>query len=292
MLGARELMTSLRVREISALWTVLRQPFVLPKASFGHHECKWERLDLDVLGCLLCGAIHACGDGTCKCTQEVEDGHVCTLSGVVIREKRFVQSEFIAHAHLTDSVTSQSVFEEENAAEEVRNVVEHMLCSDTSKMLHLRNIMCCMTKGKHKLKHAPNLLAACAELVQGLAHPLRRFDLGGRNAVVDSVTRSILHALCGLVHNFHMPLKDGELKTVAVGMLYLMRKGVVFEDVVVLPAVGELAWFLPSESMLFVFFDIRGRTITESENRVKFALRSATRARLLAAGFGIRGREI
>jgi hypothetical protein len=119
------LMTSLRVREISALWTVLRQPFVLPKASFGHHECKWERLDLDVLGCLLCGTIHACGDGACRCTQEVEDGHVCTLSGVVIREKRFVQTEFIAHAHLTDCVTSQSVFEEENAAEEAQRRRAH-----------------------------------------------------------------------------------------------------------------------------------------------------------------------
>jgi hypothetical protein len=284
-------MTTLRVREVSALWTVLRQPFVLPKASFGHHECKWERLDLDVLGCLLCGTIHACSDGACKCTQEVEDGHVCTLSGVVIREKRFVQTEFIAHAHLTDCVTSQSVFEEENAAEEVRNVVEHMLCSDTSKMLHLRNIMCCVGKGKHRLKHAPNLLVACAELMQGLAQlaqPMRRFDLAGRKALVDSVTRSILHAIGVLVYSFHMPLKDGELKTVAVGMLYLMRQGVVFEDVVILPAVGELARFLPSESMLSAFFDIRGRTITESENRVKFALRSATRARLLAAGFGMR----
>jgi hypothetical protein len=288
MLGARERMTSLRVREISALWTVLRQPFVLPKASFGHHECKWERLDLDVLGCLLCGAIHACSDGACKCTQEVEDGHVCTLSGVVIREKRFVQTEFIAHAHLTDCVTSQSVFEEENAGEEVRNVVEHMLFSETSKMLHFRNIMCCVSKGKHKLKHAPNLLVACAELMHGLAQPLRRFDAAGRKALVESVTRSILHAIGVLVYSFRMPLKDGELKTVGVGMLYLMRKGVVFEDVVILPAVGELARFLPSESMLSVFFDIRGRTITESENRVKFALRSATRARLLAAGFGMR----
>jgi hypothetical protein len=284
-------MTSLRVREISALWTVLRQPFVLPKASFGHHECKWERLDLDVLGCLLCGTIHACSDGACKHTQEVEDGHVCILSGVLVREKRFVQSEFIAHASLTDCVASQSVFEEENAAVDVRNVVENLLCSETSKMLYLRNIMYYMNKGKHKLKQAPNLVVACAQLMQEcmLARPLRKFDLEGRKALVERVTRSILHAICGLVYNFRMPLKDGELKTVAVGMIYLMRKGVTFERVVILPAVGELVRFLPSESMLSVFFDIRGRTITESENRVKFALRSATRARLLAAGFGVQG---
>ena len=42
-------------------------------------------------------------------------------------------------------------------------------------------------------------------------------------------------------------------------MLYLMRQGVVFQDVVILPSVGELALFLQSESMLSVFFDIRGR---------------------------------
>jgi hypothetical protein len=28
-----------------------------------------------------------------------------------------------------------------------------------------------------------------------------------------------------------MPLKDGELQSVAVGLLYLMRTGVVFEDI-------------------------------------------------------------
>jgi hypothetical protein len=64
-----------------------------------------------------------------------------------------------------------------------------------------------------------------------------------------------------------------------------MRKGVVFEDVTVLPVMSELRAYLPSENMLAEFFDIKSRTITESENRVKFALRTATRERLLLAGF-------
>ncbi len=68
-------------------------------------------------------------------------------------------------------------------------------------------------------------------------------------------------------------------------MLYLMRQGVTFEGVVILPVVGELVWFLPPENMLSVFFDIRARTITESENRVKFALRSATREKIQAYFF-------
>ena len=48
---------------------------------------------------------------------------------------------------------------------------------------------------------------------------------------------------------------------------------------------SELRAYLPSENMLAAFFDIKSRTITESENRVKFALRTATRERLLLAGF-------
>jgi hypothetical protein len=269
MLGRRHLMSLLRVREISALWTALRQPFVLPKASFGFHECQWERLDLDVLGCVLCGTIHACADGRCQNTEEVEDGHVCVLSGVVIREKRFVATEFIPHALLTDCVAAQCVFEEENATAQVFSVVEDLLCSQTSKMLYMRNLMYSMNKSKCKLRRAPNLLLACAELVHTCTptHPLRKFDLDGRRAIVESVTRDIVGAIRGLVYGFRMPLKDGELRTVAVGMLYLMRQGVTFESIVILPVVDELVRYLPNESMLSVFFDVRAKTITESENR-------------------------
>jgi hypothetical protein len=84
---------------------------------------------------------------------------------------------------------------------------------------------------------------------------------------VESVTRDIVGAIRGLVYGFRMPLKDGELRTVAVGMLYLMRQGVTFESIVILPVVDELVRYLPNESMLSVFFDVRAKTITESENR-------------------------
>jgi hypothetical protein len=136
-------------------------------------------------------------------------------------------------------------------------------------MLYMRNLMYSMNKSKCKLRRAPNLLLACAELVHTCTptHPLRKFDLDGRRAIVESVTRDIVGAIRGLVYGFRMPLKDGELRTVAVGMLYLMRQGVTFESIVILPVVDELVRYLPNESMLSVFFDVRAKTITESENR-------------------------
>ncbi len=39
------------MQKIVKLWRTLQQPFTLPASSLGYHECRWERLDLDVLAC-------------------------------------------------------------------------------------------------------------------------------------------------------------------------------------------------------------------------------------------------
>jgi hypothetical protein len=70
-----------------------------------------------------------------------------------------------------------------------------------------------------------------------------------------------------------------------------MRTGVVFEDIAVLPAVIVLGVYLPSENTLTWFLDIKSSTITESENRVKFSLRTSMRERLLLAGFSVEASE-
>lgn len=280
-------MTSLHVQRITKLWKMLRQPFTLPPASLGYHECRWEHLDMDVLGCLLCGKIHACADGRCVSTVEVEDGVVCTLSGVLIRNKRFVDNEFMSHVQLTDSVPSHNVFDEETCSDDVRSVVHNLLCSEMSKTLHFRSVFLHMNRSRLKLKNAENIALACAELMGDCIHTLNltHFNAAARKAMVKPVSKCIVKVVGTLVHNFRMPLKEGELKSVTVGMLYLMRKGVMFEDLTVLPALSELRGYLPSENMLAAFFDIKSRTITESENRVKFALRTATRERLFLFGF-------
>jgi hypothetical protein len=282
-------MTSLQVQKIVQLWRTLRQPFTLPASSLGFHECRWERLDLDVLACVLCGAVHACADGRCTSLEEVEDGVVCTLTGVLIRDKRFVASEFMSHVSLTDFVPSHNVFEEENAACDVNSVVRSVLCSETAKLVYLRRIVLYMSRSRPKLRNSANLALACAEVMGDCLHALKLtpFDAARRIALAKRVSTAILKVMNALVHNFGMPLKDGELQSVAVGLLYLMRTGVVFEDIAVLPAVSELGAYLPSENTLTRFFDIKSRTITESENRVKFSLRTATRERLLLAGFSV-----
>ena len=97
----------------------------------------------------------------------------------------------------------------------------------------------------------------CVELMVDCIHMLKltQFNVSTRNAIVKPVSQCILRVMNTIVHNFRMPLKEGELKTVTVGMLYLRRKGVVFEDITVLPVMSELRVYLPSENMLAAFFE-------------------------------------
>jgi hypothetical protein len=119
-----------RLRHIVEVWRRLRQPFVLPLGT-KHHACEWERIDIDVLGCLICGEIHACDVCTCKDVIETNHSVVCAVSGVVLRNHMYSDMEFVDTAAVTGPV---SQFEEDFATE-VDSTVHTMLLSARSKSI-------------------------------------------------------------------------------------------------------------------------------------------------------------
>ena len=60
------LMSETRKDVCIRLWRLMKQPFVLPCGYAHTHDCKWKAIDAGLLGCELCGAIHACADLLCK----------------------------------------------------------------------------------------------------------------------------------------------------------------------------------------------------------------------------------
>jgi len=77
---------------------------------------------------------------------------------------------------------------------------------------------------------------------------------------------------------------DAKLKTTAIGLLYMMRQGIIVHELVVLPRLSCLEALLPLENHLGVFFGVKAKCITETENVVKIILRSVTKQQLLDAG--------
>lgn len=278
---------NIKVRQAAYVWRLLRKPFALPPCSFSHHECQYERIDMDILGCLLCGHVHACCDGDCQDVVETDDSSVCLLSGVVIRDKKFVVDEYMDTQTLNDMPVSNRVFDEECSHEQIEAVVRLLLHSSTSRTLYLRQMALMIEKWLLRLKNCENLCATLCSLMQEAASSgsISNYDADVRKELIAQTTHAIYKCLQILVCSFGMPMKLGELPNVATGMLYLMRAGLFFENVVILPTLPILRKYLPSENSLLHFFDIKAKIITECENRVRFCLRNTTMHQLKEFGF-------
>lgn len=77
---------------------------------------------------------------------------------------------------------------------------------------------------------------------------------------------------------------DPRLNNFCIGLLYLMRNGVVMHGIVVLPQCRLLVKYLPLENYLAPVFKVRNKCITETENIVKNVLRNASYERLRSCG--------
>ena len=122
----------------------------------------------------------------------------------------------------------------------------------------------------------PNLMAQLLPEVDTLLRS-RNVDFETRRNVGKhcvEIIRHQLHILSSVNSQFLHPQRmDG----VVVGMLYLLRAGVVCKGVTALPRVSILAQILPSECNLADFFGYRAKVITDTENMIKKCLRADPR---------------
>jgi hypothetical protein len=71
-------------------------------------------------------------------------------------------------------------------------------------------------------------------------------------------------------------------KTFIVGVLYLLRVGLTAHHIVLLPEQRILAHILPSENLLYEFFDVKCKCITEVENIIKLQVRMLPISQLIS----------
>lgn len=127
-------------------------------------------------------------------------------------------------------------------------------------------------------KMAPNLVE-CVTYVMDATSDLRTVP-----AVAESVRRKLasscsdaISKTISVLNRLHQgSVPDHKLKSIAVGLLYLMRVGVSVMNVVALPAVPALRDLLPHENLLETMTGVKNKCITESENLCNQVLRSAS----------------
>jgi hypothetical protein len=95
---------------------------------------------------------------------------------------------------------------------------------------------------------------------------------------------NIRHHLMMLAGNFPDIIHASRLRGTVVGLMYLMRCGIIVRGIVVLPRLAILNTILPLETHLPHIFKIKGKVITETENTVKHVLKSFSVNELVVYG--------
>jgi hypothetical protein len=159
----------------------------------------------------------------------------------------------------------------------------------------------CMERQKASAKKKQQHLHDQQQQQAGPAHPsycklVRQSFNAGRMANAHMATKAERQRICewcvDTIHR-HMCLMnamckgvitEAKLRSAAVGLLYMLRQGIIVHELVVLPRLKRLEDILPLENHLDVLFGVRAKCITETENVVKIILRSVTKQQLLDAG--------
>lgn len=267
----------LGVHELVHVWRQLRAPFPLPCVTAKSHVCEWEKLEIDVLGCTLCGKVHACEYGSCQSVLETSDGLVCELSGVVVYGKRYVESEFMD----TVCVTGTDIPDwRENMGGDVAQIVRSLLCSPrqarVQRSMLLAMLEKCTGHFDKQMRQSKNTMAVCMQALSQFSttpYVFAHVSQDERQRLVRHIVEQCIRIL-HILANHGMHIRINEVQRLAVGIVYLMRCGVTMNGVFVLQRVPELESLLPPESSLLSAFSIHPKYITEMENRLKFCLRN------------------
>lgn len=257
--------------EMCRVWQCLRRPFTIPASAKSWHACEWEVIDMGVLGCRVCGAVHVCDSLTCKDVIETNEGRVCALSGVVVYDKAYSDMEYLDTLVLSDSIPVSNDFDADMAA-----TVQNILASRLSQNVRRRLLCASLLHLSHDMHASRNVMSCCVKFMRSTRKTPYLFEFVSSERRAEMVRDAIKH--CGRVMHLMvsngMSIKPTEVQRITVGLLYLMRCGVAVNGVVVLPQYTEMRKLLPPENTLLKSYGIHPKFITETENRLKFSIRS------------------
>jgi len=276
------------------LWEQIRRPFPLTKAMKTFHKCQWEHIEVDVLGCLLCGNIHICSIESCACI-EIADGMVCVLSGVCVKTKNFKQDEYC------DRVMPYCFCENVNkpkrtiSIDKVELCLNELLCSEATKdaykitiqreinkistryikYLEKMQALQCTKQSKQESNKTCNLIEILENVMTDgkKTRILCGFNQKLRQKTLNHIKHKILTVLNFYQMHCQKGIKPMEIRTYVFGLVYLMRSGIVVNNVQVIAQSSILNCILPTENLLESHLNFRSKCITDIENRIKFFFR-------------------
>lgn len=139
-------------------------------------------------------------------------------------------------------------------------------------------------------RHTPGFLPIIPDMfnrtlvAMGNTRVPSRTSLPDRQILANWCTENIRHHLMMLHTIFPEIVQQSRLQGTVIGLMYLMRFGIIVKDIVVLPRLPTLHNTLPLETHLIQMFGMKGKVITETENTVKQVLKNLSINELVMYG--------
>jgi hypothetical protein len=260
---------------MDAIWRILRGPFILPENTEKYHECKWEKIDFDKAGCLICGAIHKCDSITCKEVSNTGDSLICNVTGCVL-SKVLVTNEW------TDTCLPTECRMKKELDNNVEVYIEELLLSSKAQesLAREREKFSELVESKF-LQHLFSESVCVGNAIDTMVSIIHKiggrippdFDIEARTHVV-SMCKRFLTPVVATIQNSHCfrSFKYNNRQLV-FGLMYLMRTGVYSHSETILPKIVNMNYLLPRECYLRSLFAVSPSVITDTENKLKFLIR-------------------
>ena len=265
------------------IWKGVRGPFYRFCCGDAH---SWERYDSELAGCTACGVQHKC-NGATKCPLQTQDdcAVVCTITGLLV-STICCAKEYSEHCQTSETPGERRQKTQHqfsiNVYDVVLRVVQDILHSERTTHARIREFEEKLNQSElvfirfikeFKMNH-PVETRLC--IPDAFAFMLFMGKLQVRQNALEhlpvrcaSIITRCIHDLARTNKNYH----QFSTRQFIVGLLYLMRHGLMVEHHIWLPKVSILECSLPQENQLRKMFQLSPKIICETENEVKRLLR-------------------
>jgi hypothetical protein len=138
-----------------------------------------------------------------------------------------------------------------------------------------------------RVTNAPNLIVLISSIavdIENYRLPIMNDTMSLRKELADVCAQAIFKFTCSMTTSSAAFTLNLEAKTMIIGLLYLLRSGLVHRSITILPQYRQLVYLLPPENYINLF-GVKSKIITETENIVKCHLRTLSDTQIKDIGY-------
>ena len=148
----------------------------------------------------------------------------------------------------------------------------------------MRHVRTCKLQRREGAPNVILMISKIAADIENYRMPITNNTESLRRELAYSCAQDIFKFTCSMTHSNAVFTQTLEPKIMVIGLLYLLRSGLVHKNMTVLPQKRALAYLLPPENYINMF-GVKSKIITECENIVKCHLRTLSDSEIKDIGY-------